>query len=262
MRRRLTYVFLAVACVTQGQLDSLTWDATAWGQHRSNALSHELGRLLVRGGHINRSLVEAARTAQGDEMGSFGYTSGLALNWRNPRSWKDTEARLCGSFQFKTLGDIRWTPELFDLAFTGNAGHLGRWDVLDGSRYARERIRGHLLECKPESHRTGACSLPLRSNPEARPVCEEVDYLTASAPHGVAEGGRGFHQCRVAFSQEALPSMRVVGFTGAQMDRIAGDTGGRPTDILAVRGILTEICIGLTTLNERPLYDAFSIDAR
>jgi hypothetical protein len=134
MRRRLTYLFLAMACVAQGQLDSLTWDATAWGQHRSNALSHELGRLLVRGGHIDRSLVEAARTAQGGEMGAFGYTSGLALNWRSLRFWKDTETRLCGSFQFKTLGDVRWTPELFDLAFTGNAGHLGRWDVLDGSR--------------------------------------------------------------------------------------------------------------------------------
>ena len=134
MRRQLTYLFLAVACVAQGQLDSLTWDATAWGQHRSNALSHELGRLLVRGGHIDRSLVESARSAQGGDMGAFGYTSGLALNWRSLRFWKDTEARLCGSVQFKTLGDIRWTPELFELAFAGNAGHLGRWDVLDGSR--------------------------------------------------------------------------------------------------------------------------------
>ena len=134
MKQRLTYLFLAVVCAAQGQLDSLTWDATAWGQHRSNALSHELGRLLVRGGHIDRSLVEATRTAQGGEMGAFGYTSGLALNWGSLRSWKGTDARLCGSFQFKTLGDVRWTPELFDLAFTGNAGHLGRWDVLDGSR--------------------------------------------------------------------------------------------------------------------------------
>ena len=68
-------------------------------------------------------------------MGAFGYTSGVAVTWRSLRPWKETEARLCGSIQFKTLGDIRWTPELFDLVFTGNAGHLGRWDVLDGSRF-------------------------------------------------------------------------------------------------------------------------------
>ena len=135
MRGWLAYLFLALSCAAQGQLDSLTWEATAWGQHRSNALSNELTALLIRGGHIDRTLVESAQADQASEMGAFGYTSGVAVTWRSLRPWKETESRLCGSIQFKTLGDIRWTPELFDLVFTGNAGHLGRWDVLDGSRF-------------------------------------------------------------------------------------------------------------------------------
>ena len=135
MRGWLAYLFLALSCAAQGQLDSLTWEATAWGQHRSNALSNELAALLIRGGQIDRTLVESAQADQASEMGAFGYTSGVAVTWRSLRPWKETESRLCGSIQFKTLGDIRWTPELFDLVFTGNAGHLGRWDVLDGSRF-------------------------------------------------------------------------------------------------------------------------------
>ena len=135
MRGWLAYLFLALSCAAQGQLDSLTWEATAWGQHRSNTLSNELVGLLIHGGHIDRTLVESAQAAQAGEMGAFGYASGVAVTWRSLRPWKETESRLCGSIQFKALGDIRWTPELFDLVFTGNAGHLGRWDVLDGSRF-------------------------------------------------------------------------------------------------------------------------------
>lgn len=130
-------VCIAVLCWFNGvtaQLDSVAWDAAVWGQHRSNALDHELGRLLVRGGSIDRSLIEAARSAQGNEMGAFGFASGFAVNWNSVQKWRETDAHLCGSFGLKTLGDVRWTPELFDLVFTGNAGHLGRWDVLDGSR--------------------------------------------------------------------------------------------------------------------------------
>jgi len=117
------------------QLDSLVWDAAVWGQHRSNALDRELGQLLVRGGSIDRSLIEVARSAQGNEMGAFGFSSGVVVNWQSLQSWKETAAHVCGSFGLRSLGDVRWTPELFDLIFTGNAGHLGRWDVLDGSRF-------------------------------------------------------------------------------------------------------------------------------
>jgi hypothetical protein len=134
MRQWWVIGMLVWAAGVQAQLDSIKWDATVWGQHRSNALDHELGRLLVRGGHIDRSLVESARAAQGGDMGAFGFTSGAALNWRKVQPLPDRKARLCGSFGLKSLGDVRWTPELFDLVFMGNAGHLGRWDVLDGSR--------------------------------------------------------------------------------------------------------------------------------
>jgi len=126
---------LAIPFLGLTQLDSIPWSVTVWGQHRSNTLDHEMGRKLVRGGFIDQPMIQAAGETQGGDMGSFGYATGLDLRWKLNRMWRESGARVCGSVQVKSVGDIRWTPELFDLAFTGNAGHLGRWDVLDGSRF-------------------------------------------------------------------------------------------------------------------------------
>lgn len=110
------------------------WSITTWGQHRSNTMDHELGRMLVRGGDIDRSLVESARAVQAGDIGSFGFSSGAVFNWTSSVKWRETDANICGSIQTRWIGDSRWTPELYDLVLMGNAGHLGRWDVLDGSR--------------------------------------------------------------------------------------------------------------------------------
>lgn len=141
--RKLRWM-VAVACalpfVAHAQLDSIPWTVTLWGQHRSNTLDHEMGRKLVRGGFIDRTMAEAAGDVQGGEMGTFGYATGGDLRWTsNRRIFSEPEgrpgARLCGSLQVKSVGDIRWTPEMYDLVFLGNAGHVGRWDVLDGSQF-------------------------------------------------------------------------------------------------------------------------------
>ena len=110
------------------------FSATAWGQHRSNTLDHELGGILMRGGAIGRELIESALASQSGDMGAFGFSAGGVVKWSSNRLWKESEARICGSFQGRSLLDARWTPELFELAFMGNQGHLGRWDVLDGSQ--------------------------------------------------------------------------------------------------------------------------------
>ena len=57
------------------------------------------------------------------------------LMLRLPRAlWRERDWRIRGSVQARWIGDSRWTPAMYDLVLTGNAGHLGRWDVLDGSR--------------------------------------------------------------------------------------------------------------------------------
>ncbi len=110
------------------------WSATVWGQHRSNTLDHELGGILLRGGMIDRDLVESALANQKGDMGAFGFSAGGLFKWSSTRFWKETDARICGSIQGRSLVDARWTQEMFELAFMGNQGHLGRWDVLDGSQ--------------------------------------------------------------------------------------------------------------------------------
>ena len=276
MRGWLTYLFLVLACAAQGQFDSLTWEATAWGQHRSNALSGELGGLLIRGGQIDRTLVESAQAAQAGEVGTFGYTSGVAVNWRSLRPWKETEARLCGSFQFKTLGDIRWTPEVFDLVFTGNAGHLGRWDVLDGSRFRtgtwiqaaigleganRNRMELWLVYC------TQSMDGQIRNGHFY--VSEGLDYLTGyvRGHMGWAEGGSWGLATNAEwhFLREEAPfafHLRVqnLGFTVApkwtelQVDTLVETTGltftgpGLSVESLMESAGASEI---ITTLNER-----------
>ncbi len=118
---------------TSDKSSFLPWSLTVWGQHRSNTMDHQLGQLLVRGGNIERSLVDAARKVQGGQMGTFGFSSGFQLQARSKHMWKETNLRLCGSMQVRWIGDSRWTPEMYDLVLIGNAGHLGRRDVLDGT---------------------------------------------------------------------------------------------------------------------------------
>ena len=110
------------------------WSATVWGQRRSNTLDQELAGLLMGGGRIERDLIESALAAQSGDMGGFGFSAGGLVKWSSTRLWKDTEARICGSIQGRSLIDARWTPEMLELVFMGNQGHLGRWDVLDGSQ--------------------------------------------------------------------------------------------------------------------------------
>ena len=275
MRSWLAYLFLALSCAAQGQLDSLTWEATAWGQHRSNALSNELVGLLIRGGHIDRTLVESAQAAQAGEMGAFGFTSGVAVTWRSLRPWKETESRLCGSIQFKTLSDIRWTPELFDLVFTGNAGHLGRWDVLDGSRFrAGTWIQAAIgLEGANRNRIELGLVYRLRST-DARIrnghlyVSEGLDYLSGyvRGHMGWAEGGSWGLATNVEwhFLREEAPfafHLRVqnLGFTVApkwtelQVDTLVETTGltfsgpGLSVESLTESAGASEV---ITTLNE------------
>ena len=288
MRGWLAYLFLALSCAAQGQLDSLTWEATAWGQHRSNALSNELAALLIRGGHIDRTLVESAQADQASEMGAFGYTSGVAVTWRSLRPWKETESRLCGSIQFKTLGDIRWTPELFDLVFTGNAGHLGRWDVLDGSRFrAGTWIQAAIgLEGANRNRIELGLVYRLRST-DARIrnghlyVSEGLDYLSGylRGHMGWAEGGSWGLATNVEwhFLREEAPfafHLRVqnLGFTVApkwtelQIDTLVETTGltfsgsGLSVESLTESAGASEV---ITTLNERYRFGLmpFRIDA-
>lgn len=125
--------FQVDSLVNESSLDY--WSATVWGQYRSNAVDHEFGNTLLRGGSINRDLIESALVQQNGDMGSFGFSSGGIFSWSSKRLWRDTKARVCGSIQARALIDARWTPEMFELFFLGNQGHLGRWDYLSGSQF-------------------------------------------------------------------------------------------------------------------------------
>ncbi len=116
------------------QLDSIPWTVTVWGQNRSNCMDRDMGNRIFRGGFIAPEMVASTGVAQGSDMGVLGLTSGIDWQWTSYRKWRNSNARVCGSVQGKLVGDARWTPEMLDLVFSGNAGHLGRWDVLDGSR--------------------------------------------------------------------------------------------------------------------------------
>ncbi len=110
------------------------WSATAWGQYRSNVLNHQFGGILLRGGSIGQDRIESALDNQNGDMGGFGFSVGGVFKWSSRQLWKNSRARICGSIQGRSLLDARWTPEMFELVFMGNQGHLGRWDFLDGSQ--------------------------------------------------------------------------------------------------------------------------------
>ena len=51
--KKVVQLFCAVllfSTAAEAQLDSLPWKLTILGQHRSNTLDHELGKLFIQGG--------------------------------------------------------------------------------------------------------------------------------------------------------------------------------------------------------------------
>lgn len=110
------------------------WSLSLWGQHRSNAMNQAMGSKLLRGGYIGEEQIQDVRANFEGDIGVLGAAAGAEWEWTSSRQWKSSSYRLCGSIHARALGEVRLTPELFDLIFEGNEGHLGRWDVLDGSR--------------------------------------------------------------------------------------------------------------------------------
>ena len=117
------------------QVDSLpraadsgcNWELSIQVDHRSNAIDNAFAATMLIGGALSPEAIAAAR----DEMRSRG-TLGLRGNIRFETS--DLAARRGWRIESGIVSDVRWTPELFDLVFAGNAPHLGRFDVLNGTR--------------------------------------------------------------------------------------------------------------------------------
>lgn len=130
----LTLLLLSLPLIGQSPVtvDSLdargfNWQLGLQATQRSNSLDNEFLRILTVGGHLTPEIIAGARA----EMRNFGsltlngdFTFALE-NAANGKGWRVNSG---------IISDIRWTPELFELVFTGNAPHLGRWDVLNGTR--------------------------------------------------------------------------------------------------------------------------------
>lgn len=104
-----------------------TWQFSLQADHRSNSIDNAFAATMLIGGAITPDAIALAR----DQMRFRGTLAARASvqfateNAATGRGWQ---------IESGLVSDFRWTPELFDLVFTGNSPHLGRFDVLNGTR--------------------------------------------------------------------------------------------------------------------------------
>lgn len=104
-----------------------TWKFSLQADHRSNSIDNAFASTMLIGGAITSEAISAAR----DEMRFRGT---LAARASVQFATEDAATGRGWQVESGMVSDFRWTPELFDLVFTGNAPHLGRFDVLNGTR--------------------------------------------------------------------------------------------------------------------------------
>ena len=104
----------------------------AWATQTSNTITAGFMNSLAHGGFISRDELDPIMDAHTGPRGYLGGTAGFNVTWATqPREGKLWS--LCGSFGSETIVDARWTTDLFELIWYGNASSTGDINVLSGT---------------------------------------------------------------------------------------------------------------------------------
>ena len=103
-----------------------------WANQTSNVIDASFMNTLGEGGFISAEDLDPVLFAHAGENGYLGVNAGWDYKWITPRE-EGTPWSTCGSLGSEVIVDTRWTSDLFELIWYGNAGHTGRVDVLSGS---------------------------------------------------------------------------------------------------------------------------------
>ncbi len=103
-----------------------------WGNQTSNTITAGFMNTLGHGGFISSDDINPIMDAHTGNKGYLGANSGFNVSWATkPKEGKQWS--LCGSFGSEVILDSRWTTDLFELVWIGNASSTGDVNVLSGS---------------------------------------------------------------------------------------------------------------------------------
>ncbi|MBM72599.1 MAG: hypothetical protein CL847_07440 [Crocinitomicaceae bacterium] len=103
-----------------------------WGNQTSNTITAGFMNTIGHGGFISKDDLDPIMNAHIGNFGYLGANAGFNVSWSTkPREGKQWS--LCGSFGSEVIVDSRWTKDLFQLIWYGNANLVGDVNVISGS---------------------------------------------------------------------------------------------------------------------------------
>ncbi len=118
--------------VVKKEKTTLSYSCEAWAIQTSNTITAGFMNTLAEGGFISRDVLDPILNAHKGPKGYIGATAGFNIRWTSDPK-KDKVWSVCGSFSSEAIVDGRWTTDLFELAWFGNASSTGELNVLSGS---------------------------------------------------------------------------------------------------------------------------------
>lgn len=113
-------------------LSKFNYSIEVHANQASNVITAGFARDLAEGGFISRNILDPVLNSHTMGVGYLGGSAGVNVNWSTlPEEGKQWS--LCGSFGSEVLVDTRWTQDLFELIWYGNASQTGEVAVLSGS---------------------------------------------------------------------------------------------------------------------------------
>lgn len=110
----------------------MSYSLDAWANQTSNTITAGFMNSLAQGGFISQDELNPIMDAHTGPKGYLGGTVGFDVKWTTPeregKLWS-----LCGSFGSEAIVDTRWTTDLFELVWFGNAASTGELNILSGS---------------------------------------------------------------------------------------------------------------------------------
>ena len=104
----------------------------AWANQASNTITAGFMNSIAQGGFISRDEIDPIMDSHTGNKGYLGGSAGFNVSWAVPakegKMWS-----LCGSFGSETIVDTRWTKDLFELVWYGNASSVGETNILSGT---------------------------------------------------------------------------------------------------------------------------------
>ena len=131
-----TYIKLSLASlcifIAQNAIAQNDIEFGFWANQTSNVIDASFINTLAEGGFISAEDLDPVLFAHGGDKGYLGASTGWEYKWIAPPE-DGSEWSTCGSFGSEVIVDTRWTSDLFELVWYGNAGHTGRVDNLSGT---------------------------------------------------------------------------------------------------------------------------------